>query len=202
MPLSDKLTGIVHLVNGWNNVEDDNGGKSIGLTFNFKPSDKLNIILNHMSGQEGGPTSPAPGFFGGIGYPTPAPLMTHLLDLVVIFNANPRLKLGLNADYADASSDSAPGGHWSGWALYARQAFSDKSAVALRWDRFNDSNGLRTGAAQNLTSLTGTFEYLLGGSIISRLELRHDRAGTAMFPSGGGGGNRQTTLSYSQVYKF
>ena len=201
-PLTDKLTGMVHLVNGWNNVEDDNGGKSIGLTFNFKPSVKWNFILNHMSGQEGGPSSPAAGFFGGIGFPTAAPLMTHLLDLVVVYSPSARLKLGLNADYADASSDTAPGGHWSGWALYLRQALSDKTAVALRYDRFDDRNGLRTGAAQHLTSLTGTFEYLLGSSVVSRLELRHDKAGTAMFPSGGGSGNRQTTFSYSQVYKF
>ena len=202
VPLSDKLTGMVHLVNGWNNVEDDNGGKSIGLTFNFKPNAKWNFILNHMSGDEGGPPSPAPGFFGGIGFPTAQVLMTHLLDLVVIYNPSAKLKLGLNADYADASKSGAAGGHWSGWALYARQALGDKTAIALRWDRLDDTNGLRTGAAQHVTSLTATFEYLLGASIVSRLELRHDRAGTAIFPSAAGGGNRQTTLSYSQVYKF
>jgi hypothetical protein len=154
-----------------------------------------------MSGDEGGPTSPAPGFFGGIGFPTSQVLMTHILDLIVIYNLSPTLKLALNADYADASKDNAAGGHWSGWALYAKKNLSDKTSAALRWERFNDSNGLRTGAAQHLSSLTGTFEYLLSPSVVSRVELRYDKAGTAIFPSSTTS-NKQTTLSYSQVYKF
>ncbi len=202
MPLGAKTTLGVYVVNGWNNVEDDNGGKSLGASFNFKPNARWNIILNYLGGQEGGPTSPAPGFFGGIGYPTAQVLNTQLLDFIAIWSMTDKLKLAFNADYADASKSGAAGGHWSGWSLVGRYQLGEKSAAALRWDRFQDTNGLRSGTAQNISSLTGTYEYTLGSDLLSRLELRHDRAGTALFPSGGGGGRRQTTLTYSQVFKF
>ena len=99
-PLSDKTTVGLYLVNGWNNVEDDNGGKSIGASLNFKPSAKWNFIINGIYGPEGGPTSPAAGFFGGIGFPTAAVLQTGLVDLIAQWTPTGKIKLAANFDYA------------------------------------------------------------------------------------------------------
>jgi hypothetical protein len=203
IPLGDKLTAGLYLVNGWNAVEDDNGGKSYGVSLNFKPSSTVNFILNYIGGDEGGPSSPVAGIFGGIGYPTAAILNTHVVDLVGIWNATPKLKLGLNVDYATASKPGAAGGNWNGQAVYARYQFTPSVAGALRLEHFEDSAGLRTGFSQNINGITATLEHVWRSNLVSRLEFRHDHAGTAgFFPSGSGGSKDQDSLTFSQVVKF
>lgn len=188
VPFSPTLTGQLHLVNGWNNVEDDNGAKSLGLQLNYKPSDKANVILNWMGGNES----------TGAGMTTDR--NTQVVDLVTVLNPSPRFRWGLNADYGGAF---APGnsGTWSGQALYARYQLSAASALALRLERFQDS-GLRLPTATTANSYTLTYEYVAKGALTNRIEYRHDHAGQAIFPSGGGSSNDQDTLSFSQVYKF
>jgi len=189
-PLSSQLTAGVHFVNGWNNVEDDNSGKSIGAQLNWKPTSALNLILNYMGGDE---------FTGAA---LPANLNTHLFDLAAVWSLNDRLKLGFNADYATAAKTGVGGGNWSGQAFYARYQLSASQALALRLEHFEDSDGLRTGVAQNLNEITATWEHVWRQNLITRLEFRHDHAGTAWFPSGSGGKRSQETLTLSQVVKF
>ncbi len=186
-PLSSQLTGQLMFVNGWNNVEDDNGGKSIGGMLNWKPTSTLNFILNYMGGDE------------RTGAGLAANLNTQLLDVVGIWNVSPKLKLGVNIDYASAAKSGTAGGHWSGWAYYGRYQLNPTSALALRLENFQDSNGLRTGTAQNLNSITATYEHVMKGNLLSRLEFRHDKAGKTLLSAGG---NEMDTLTYSQVYKF
>lgn len=189
-PLTPTLTGQVHLVNGWNNVEDDNGGKSYGLQLNFKPNSTLNAILNYLGGDE------------SAGALLPANLNVQLVDLAIILSPTANWKLGANVDYASAGKRGAAGGNWSGWALYARHQLADNSAVAVRWERFQDTNGLRTGASQNLSSITATYEYVAKGNLLSRLEYRRDTAGRSIFASGSGTSRSMDTLTFGQVLKF
>src|SRR5205823_1354089 len=145
----------------------------------------------------------------GIGYPFPVDLNTHTLDLVIVWNATPKLKLGANADYATTSTKTIPvgegtttvGGHWSGQAIYGRYQFTPAVAFALRAEHFEDTDGLRTGVAQNLNEVTATLEHIWKGNLVSRLEFRHDHAGTVFFPSKGGGGTDQDTITFAQVVK-
>jgi len=189
-PLTPTLTGQIHLVNGWNNVEDDNGGKSYGVQLNYKPSGTVNVILNYMGGDE------------SAGALLPANLNVQLVDLAIIVNPVSNLKLGANVDYTDAAKKNTAGGHWSGWALYARYQFNPETAGGVRWERFQDSNGLRTGASQNLSSVTVTYEYVVKGNLLNRLEYRRDTAGNSIFPSGGGTSKSMDTLTFGQVLKF
>jgi len=189
-PLSGTLTGQLLLLNGWNNVEDDNGGKTIGAQLNWTPTEKLNIIANYLGGDE------------SAGAALPANLNVQLVDLVAVFNATDKLKLALNLDYASAAKSGAAGGNWSGWAVYGRYQATPTSAVALRWERFQDTHGLRTGASQNLQSLTLNYEYAVKGGLLNRLEWRRDKAGTALFPTSAGASRELHTVTYAQVYRF
>jgi hypothetical protein len=198
-PLNDKISAGLYLVNGWNNVEDDNGGKTYGASVTFKPNDKITLVANYMGGDE------------SEGAGLPYNLNVQLLDFVGVVNLTPKLKLGFNVDYASARKSGVEGGNWNGRAFYARYQLSEKSAVALRYEQFEDSAGLRTGIAQNLSSITGTYEYTIGGSLLNRLELRYDKAGKPFFTSAStdigedslvGLNNKQFTITYSQVLKF
>jgi len=201
-PLTPKLTGGLYLVNGWNNVEDDNGGKSYGASLNFTPTSTINFILNYIGGDEGGPANKN-GAFGGIGFPANIVLNTQLLDVIGTWNITPKFKLAFNVDYASASKPGNGGGNWNGEAVYGRYQFTPMNAFALRLEHFEDTAGLRTGTAQNLNGVTATLEHVWKSNLVTRLEFRHDHAGAAgFFPSGSGGSKDQDTLTLSQVVKF
>ena len=202
VPMSKELTAQLLLVNGWNSVEDDNSSKSIGMQLNYKPNDRLNVILNYMGGNEGGKAL-GNGVFSGIGFPDDHVRNVQVVDLVAVANPTPKLKVGLNVDYggAFAAGDS---GTWSGQAYYARYQITPSTALALRYDRLQDT-GLRLGADTQISALTATLEYTVKGSLVNRLEFRHDQSGNAGafgFPGGGGVGRRQDTVTFAQVYKF
>jgi len=186
-PLTPQLSGQLHVLNGWNNVEDDNGSKTLGAQLNYKPNERLNVVLNWIGGNES----------GGAGLSTDRNV--QVLDLVAVYQATSRLKLGLNVDLGGAfrRGDS---GSWNGQALYARYQATPRSAWALRLEHFADA-GLR-GIATTANSATATYEYVVKDNLIGRLEFRHDHAGQPIFSSGGGSSKSQQTLMYSQAIKF
>lgn len=201
-PLTPTLAAQLHIVNGWNNVEDDNGGKSVGVQLAWTPNPKWSWIVNWMGGDEGSPTANGAGSFGGIGFPTAGIRNVNLLDLQGIWNLSSKIKLGVNADYASASAKSGFGGNWSGEAVYVKYQFKPTTYLCVRAEHFEDNNGLRTGAAQNVNEITATLDHAWKPNLITRLEFRHDHAGVALFPSGSGGSNNQDTISLSHVVKF
>ena len=203
IPLSDKLTAGLYLVNGWNDVEDSNGGKSYGASLAFTPSKPLSLTLNYLGGDEGSMTANGVGSFGGIGFPTPLILNTQLVDLVAVWTPTAKIKLGANVDYASAAKSGAADGNWSGEAVYFKYQFKPSTYLCLRAEHFEDNNGLRTGAAQNVNEITVTLDHAWKANLVTRLEFRHDHAGAAgFFPSGGGGSRDQDTISLSHVVKF
>lgn len=198
-PLSPTLSGQLHVVNGWNNVEDDNAAKSLGLQLNWKPTSTVNVLLNYMGGMEGGKSLGSVN--SGIGFPDTIERETHVIDLVGTMTPDARTKLGVNIDRGTASAKGASGS-WTGYALYARRQFTTTSALAARWEHFEDPDGLRTGVGQNLSSITLTYEVASPGSLLHRLEFRHDTAGTAFFAGANAASKNQDTLTFSQVYRF
>jgi hypothetical protein len=188
-PLTPTLTGQLHFVNGWNNVEDDNGGKSIGAQLAWNPNAAWTWVVNYMGGDE------------STGAALPANLNVQMVDLLGIWRPTAKLKLGINLDYASASKPGTPGGNWNGQAIYGRYQLSSTNAIAIRAEHFEDTNGLRSGAAQNINEITATLEHAWK-NLLMRLEFRHDHAGTKFFPSGGGGSTDQDTLTLGGVVKF
>ncbi len=183
------LTGQLSFTNGWNNVEDDNGGKTIGAQLNWAPNAKYNVIANYIGGDE----------FTGAGLTKN--LNVQLGELVATYNLSDKLKVGVNGVYATANK-SGVGGTWSGEAAYGRIQLKPNTAFALRLEHFEDTAGLRTGASQNLNEVTATYEYNMSANMVSRLEFRHDHSGMGFFATKNKTSTNQDTLTYSQVFKF
>lgn len=192
----------LYLVNGWNCVEDDNGGKTLGFMLMSMGGGPLQVMVNYIGGQEGSDTANPAGTFGGIGFMMPGVLNVNMVDVVATWQTTSRWKIVLNSDYADASRSGMAGGHWSGTALIARRSFGRGWAAALRGEHFEDSNGLKTGFGQNLNEITATLEYAHGDHSLTRLEVRHDHAGTPFFPTANGSSKDQDTLTLAQVFRL
>jgi hypothetical protein len=160
------FTGGFQLVNGWNNVDDNNTGKTIGLVGNLTSS-KVSWMNNYYAGPE------KAGINDGF---------RHLYDTTVLFTPTSKLNAYVNFDYGRENNlGKADPYEWYGIAGAAKVQATDKSAFAVRGEWFNDRDGFNTGAAQSLKEVTLTYEYKWMQGLLARLEYRGDWSGC---PSG------------------
>ena len=167
------LTGFV--LNGWNNVLDNNSGKTGAFSLALTPTKKLSITQNYMFGPE--QNQP---FAGGV--ITADSHWRQLSDTVVAYSATKKLTLQTNFDYGHDTLDTTKAPvYWAGVANYLRYAANSKYAFTVRHEYYNDHDGYTTGVAQHMQEVTGTFERKIAGHIISRLEYRHDMSNQPIF---------------------
>ena len=177
-PWSDRFSTVVGVNNGWDLVDDNNQGKTVELGFSAVPMDKTSLAVTYMFGAEQANNNGK---------------QRHLLDLVAGWQPIEPLQLKLNYDYGweDDAVAFKNNAVWHGRAGYARYALSDKWAVTVRGEYFNDADAIRTafnaginGRAGNhlrLTEWTLTSEYKLNAHLIGRVEYRHDWASERVF---------------------
>lgn len=187
---SRSLSGSALLVNGWDNVLDDNDGKTVGAQLAWSPGERVTVFLNAMSGPE------RDGEDEG---------SRRLVDVVAVFKATDRLTLALNADFAREDGAFGPGedASWTGVTAYAKLLMGDNGAVSLRGERFDDADGARTGTPQTLTAVTLTPEWRLSENSVFRFDLRFDGSDEATFEDAEGRlTDGQTTLSFNLLFSF
>ena len=185
-----------YLVNGWNEAEDSNAGKSYGASGNIAIG-KGSLNLAYYGGNEGAATTNGFVASGGTN--------VHLGDLVFVYPLSDKLKVALNADYGSAKGLDAgdPGGHFSGGAAYVKFTPDAKSAFAVRYDTFSDPDGLRSGFNARFTSLTGTYDMNFSPTSLLRAEIRYDKSNLSVFNSENGGTSKdRTTFTISHVLRF
>jgi len=175
------LSGAV--VNGWDNVKDNNNSKAYHIHAAISPLPDTTLNLKYMGGVE-------------------------LNETRHLFNVNLSKSFGaltLKADYVYGSEDNVPtygDSTWTGVAGYLRYAATEKFAVNLRAEVFSDNEGARTGTAQDLWEVTLTPEYALTGNLVVRAEYRHDESSKASFDKGASMTDTQNTLGVNAVYHF
>ena len=188
-PFSDKVSGMVMVVQGWDNVADNNTGKTLGAQLAVAPTQAFSMMLNTMAGPEQNGTNSN---------------WRYLYDFCATWKATPSLILGLNADYGHEWNAPNPGrrGHWDGVALYATYALTDRFSLALRAENFNDMDGARTGTAQNLQEITLTPSYRIGNHVVARCDLRQDWSDCPVFLNGDHPTRHQFTASLNLLLVY
>ena len=181
------LTG--HLVNGWNNIIENNTGKTWGLAFGWNPTKKFSLVQNYMAG------------------PETAGLNTHwrqVSDTVVTVSPTSKLSFMVNYDYGrgDLPVGFAKPVFWTGVAGYARYVFNSKYALATRYEYYDDHDGFTTGTVQQLSEFTGTFERTIAKHLITRLEFRRDMSNARPFIKGDQPVADQNTMAVGLIYTF
>jgi len=198
--VSPTLTINGYLVNGWNEVDDSNGGKTVGATASLALGTKTTVILNYLGGNEGSGT-------GTNGFANQFETNVQLGDIVVTHQLTPKLKLALNGDYGDAKtseSEDETSFKFRGLAAYAKYQATDNVAVGLRWETVSDPSGLRSGTGfdSHFNSITGTLDFTCSKDSLLRVEVRHDQANQALFTSDSGLKDKRTTLTVAHILKF
>jgi len=180
-----------YIYNGWNNVVEDNAGKTFGAQLGLTPIKGLTIIQNWIGGPESVGES------------------RQVLDTVVMFSPIDMLSLGLNYDYGWFKTSTAGDRIWTGVAAYAKIAPTDRLAFIPRLEWFDDQGGFATTGSTTATGriikeFTLTAEHKCSENVLTRLEYRGDWSTEDIFASETGVSNTDTqdTITLGLVYMF
>ncbi len=199
--VSDKLAFTGAVVNGWNEVEDTNGAKSLGFGLVYTLDENDTFILNYLGGNEGA------GVVNGSGFAALGEWNVQLVDFDYVRTFGKKFKMIFDGTYASATGNTAgaTSGNWYGFEAHAIAELNDRQNLAIRYDTFKDHEGLRffgLGNSGSLSSLTATWNYAVTPSSQFRVELRRDFASSNVFASDSGARSNRTTLTVAQAIRF
>jgi hypothetical protein len=191
-PVGEHFVGGLQVVNGWNNVVDNNSGKTIGVTsaVNY---DKASWFVNYYAGPENSGTNTG---------------WRNLIDTTLLLKPTGMISAYINYDYgqnrnADGSTalDLA---RWQGVAGAVQVKATSKVAFTPRLEWFDDPQGFSTGTAQTLKSFTFTGEYKLVEGLMWRGEYRRDWSDVEFFERGGmpSSYKNQDTVTFALIGYF
>lgn len=196
------LTG--YFVNGFNNVVDNNSGKTYGVSVGWTPTKKNSVTLNYFAGPEMST--------GSYGYTSSAEttlvnvnnFWRQTWDLVYMYNLTSKLTFMMNYDYVhgdrlilgcSTTSEScypynlSSPTYFTGGAGYLKYAFDDKNYVAARYEYFYDRDsfsGIGSGNGAHpqhahIQEFTATYQRTLASYLLARFEYRRDMTGDPFF---------------------
>ncbi|MCU1237512.1 MAG: hypothetical protein JWP63_5479 [Candidatus Solibacter sp.] len=173
-----KFTGGVQVVQGWNNIYDNNSGKTVGINGAYAWK-KVTWSNNYYVGPEKTKTNDG---------------IRQLYDTTVLVNATDNLSYYINFDYGRDKYIGKGAAKWYGLAGAARYAIGKKFALAGRLEFFSDPDGFSTGTSQFVKEFTATGEYKMNSWLMSRLEFRDDWSNQPFFQKRAGSAYNQPTV--------
>lgn len=185
--VTDKVSLIGGVVNGWNNVTENNTGKTVLAEISYKPIPALSLVENYIGGPEQANDNAD---------------WRHLSDTVVSYTVNPMVSVLANYDYGHDTLAGA-GQTWQGIAGYVKVQANKYVAVVPRVEWFKDSQGFMTGTTQNLKDFTFTVELKPADNFLWRIEYRGDFSDVAVFKNDTGGFDKnQQAILFGLLYNF
>lgn len=183
MPVNGHVTLGAQLLNGWNNVEDNNSAKTFGLT-TAVTSSKINWFNNYYVGNEKTDT------FEGV--KINAPGVRHFYDTVLNLNPNGKVSGLFNFDYGIDKNPLSGDSKFYGTSVAAKLAASDWFYLSPRYDWYKDRNGFITATAQTLQEFTLTGDFRMKEGFALKLEYRRDWSDQPFFDRGNGLANAKS----------
>ncbi|MFM7329919.1 MAG: outer membrane beta-barrel protein [Bacteroidota bacterium] len=211
----EKVTLMGGVVNGTDNLNDNNRGKSFIGQLVVTPAEGLTVYLNTIQGNEANARAngrDTTSYFG-------------VLDLVASYQVSNRVGLTFWGMYGTAKGEFQGGTylekakHWSGANLYVTCKLTDNFSLGTRLEYFDNRQGVRAlltggkGTDVETVTLTGNLT-LADGRLLLKPEFRFDhfrkQTGSAgeqvpqQFSDSSGNftRNTQSTLGLAAIYKF
>ena len=187
-PVTSYWTAGFQLVNGWNNIEDNNSGKTIGLT-SALTGKRASLFNNYYAGPE--KTGSNEGY-------------RHFIDNVLTLAPSDKANFYINYDYGvDKKGFGMEKQTFYGLGLAGHFVANSWFSVSPRFELYNDGGGLITGKTQRLKTFTWTAEIKMAKGFLTRAEYRRDWSNVAFFDRGNEAGsskNQNTFLVGFVVY--
>ena len=203
---SDRASLMLGLVNNVDNLNDNNKKKGLIGQFFFSPVAGWNVYLNGITSNEAMEDATDAGSSN-----------YSLYDLTTTYQITSKFMLGLNAatgsqkgSYQGTTGPSPTTTQgWGGVAGYANYAFTDKFGLGVRYEMFDNKNGVRaltdaTGAGASVNSITITGNITAGdGHVLLKPEFRLDSYSANKFEKNNGTLTpSQATLGMAAIFKY
>jgi hypothetical protein len=182
--LAEGLTGMLMVANGWDNVLDNNKGKTLGVQL----------------AAERGPAAAYLNYVGGPEQDDNNTNLRHVVDVVATYAASDAVTLGINGDLGyEAEAAAAGAAMWMGAALYATWSPVPRFQLGARGEVFRDRDGVRTDLPQTVFEGTLTPALKLGDKFVLRGDLRFDRSTEEAFMTSSGTSKNQVTVAINAL---
>ena len=181
------------LVNGIDSKDDNNSKLGTMAQFYVAPVEGWNVYINWLGSDEG----------------VDEKSYYSIFDLTTSYQITEKFLLGVNAAYGSQDKKT-----WGGAAVYAQQAFSDKFALGVRYEYFDNKSGIRAlvnraGMGTSVNSFTLTGNVTISDNLLFKPEFRIDSyaksvAGNAQFEDKDGKFTKdsQSTFGGALIFKF
>ena len=201
---SDKIALTMGVNNGWDDVADNNDGKSLEGELALTPTAAWSILINGMYGPEqlNHGNSKRGALDPVVTWKTPLTGVTLVGEYLYAHEDNPVAvsplltgpNEGANPLFFLNGGPVTHGVDWQGAAGYIIYDLNDKTEFVARGEYFRDSDGVRTGIRQSLGEVTLTLNYKIANGLLWRLEYRHDESNASPFYT-----NRGTPASLASL---
>jgi hypothetical protein len=175
IPLTDTLQTNLGVVNGWDNVVDNNNAKTFLGNLAWTANEHFSVAA---AGTYGGEQTDKSGNPRGVA------------DLVSTITFEP-LTVSLNGDYGHENGAAVDGGSakWYGFSgilgLDLKNVIQLPTGLYFRGEWFDDDGGSRTGISQKLWEVTITGKYFVTDHFTIWTEYRHDDSNQDPFDKSG-----------------
>jgi len=183
--INDKYSVPGFLVNGWNNVVDNNSGKTYGFSFAGTPTKTSSFYVNYMAGPE--ENTGAFGSTAGGSLVNVDGRWRQTVDVVAGYNPTSKLSFLANIDYGTGDKfvvdntttpfTLSPAVWWAGGAGYVKYAPTANDYVAVRYEYLEDHDGFATATLiprLHFNTITATYQRTLSSHLLTRFEYRRD----------------------------
>ena len=197
--VNDKVALTGFLVNGWDNLFENNVGRNAGKTVGFQvgltPHKKFALTQTYLAGPEV-PLANVPDLSKRDNW-------RHVADTVATVYVNDKFTLLGNMVFGSDGDNNGKRGAWQGFAGYFKYAFTKNLAFSPRFEVLRDEDGIRTGTAQTVKDITLTQEVKLLDNFITRFEFRRDFSNQNIFTNDlGRARDNQNTFIIGLSYFF
>ncbi|MBL8024065.1 MAG: outer membrane beta-barrel protein [Elusimicrobia bacterium] len=207
--MNGEVTTTVGIVNGWDNMNDNNKGKTAIAQVGTTLLPKTSITLGGAYGSEQNPNGDNERSVAGNGRSLVDAIVkvTPIDSLTIIGNYDIGEEKTNHPDEITASSERKTG-NWQGVGVHANFKINDMFSIAGRWETLDDDGTRLEGMEQVLRSETVTLQAKKD-DVIYRLEYRADHStynngGTMAFSDDLGNMNRksQATIGAQVILSF
>lgn len=136
VPLNKKLNAYFYVMNGWQVIQDNNAGKSVGTQLEFRPNKKMLFNWNTYTGDER--SSQNPDF-----------RLRHFNDFYWIYNPDGKFSATSCFYFGYQQKNGAATASWWQANFIGRYTFNDIFSVSGRIEHFNDAGSVQ------VTPITG-----------------------------------------------
>ena len=197
--VNDKVALTGFLVNGWDNLFENNvsrnAGKTVGFQVGLTPHKKFALTQTYLAGPEA-PLANVPDVSKRDNW-------RHVADTVATVYVNDKFTLLGNMVFGSDGDNDGKRGAWQGFAGYFKYAFTKNLAFSPRFEVLRDEDGIRTGTAQTVKDITLTQEVKLLDNFVTRFEFRRDFSNRNVFTNDlGRARDNQNTFIIGLSYFF